>query len=141
MNATEKTRAELLQGHIDAVEGKPVVWGESDCTSWAAGWVESVTGKAVPFLGAYSSLEEAHTLIDEAGGLDVLWTRALAQVGIYSTPYEPALGDVGVVKTTFGSVGVIFAQDGIALWRADNGTGLLRPRRRDIIKVWALPEA
>lgn len=134
------TRAELLQAHVEGVEGKPVVWGESDCTSWAAGWVKTVTGKDVPFLG-YSTLDEAHTLIDEAGGLDVLWTRALAQVGIYSTPYDPTLGDVGVVNTTrFGPVGVIFAQDGIALWRADNGTGLLRPRRRDIIKVWALPE-
>ena len=134
------TRADLLQAHIEAVEGKPVVWGESDCTSWAAAWVRAATGAKVPILGAYTSLDEAHTLIDEAGGLDVLWTRALAQIDIFPTPYDPILGDVGVVNTSrFGPVGVIFGQDGIALWRADNGTGLLRPRRRDIIKVWALP--
>lgn len=136
------TRAELLQAHIDAVEGKPVVWGESDCTSWAATWVSIVTGKTVPFLGAYSSIDDAHRLIDEAGGLDVLWNRALAQVNIVSTPYDPALGDIGIVDTaSFGPVGVIFAHDGVALWRAETGTALLRPRRRTIIKVWALPES
>lgn len=134
------TRAELLQGHIQVVEGKPVEWGVDDCTSWAAAWVFAAIGIEVPFLGSYSNLDEAHRLIDEAGGLDVLWTRALAQLNIYSTPYDPALGDVGIVDTaSFGPVGVIFAQDGVALWRADTGTALLRPRRRTIIKTWALP--
>lgn len=134
------TRAELLQAHVDAAEGKPVEWGASDCTSWAASWVKTITGKDVPFLGSYASRDEALTLIDAAGGLDVLWTQALARVGIYPTPYPPILGDIGVVDTSrFGPVGVIFAADGIALWRADLGTALLRPRARDIIKVWALP--
>lgn len=133
------TRADLLQAHVDAVEGKPVVWGESDCTSWAASWVKTVTGKDVPFLGSYADIETAHRLIDEAGGLDVLWTQALARISIYSTPYDPELGDVGIVDTaSFGPVGVIFAQGGVALWRADAGTALLRPRRRAIIKTWAL---
>lgn len=135
------TRAELLQAHCEAVEGLPVVWGQNDCTTWAKAWVETATGRSVPLLGTYSSIEEAHALIDESGGLDTLWMRALARAGIHSTPYDPALGDIGVVNTSrFGPVGVIFAQDGVALWRADNGTALLRPRRRDIIKVWALPE-
>lgn len=139
---SETTRAELLQAHIAAVEGKPVEWGVSDCTAWAASWVLVATGKTVPRLGAYASLEEAHTLIDAAGGLDVLWTQAMAQIGIFATPYDPVLGDVGVVNTTsFGPVGVIFAQDGVALWRAETGTALLRPRSRDIVKVWALPAA
>lgn len=134
------TRAALLQTHIEAVEGKPVEWGANDCTSWAAEWVLAATGIVVPFHGSYSSLEDAHRLIDEACGLDVLWTRALAQVNIYSTPYDPVLGDIGIVDTaSFGPVGVIFAQDGVALWRADAGTALLRPRRRTIIKTWALP--
>jgi len=135
------TRAELLQQHVEAVEGKPVVWGESDCTSWPASWVELATGRKVPRLGAYTSLDEAHALIDEAGGLDVLWTRALAEADVFSTPvYAAALGDVGIVETTFGKVGVIFAQDGVALWRAETGTALLRPRARNIVKIWALPE-
>lgn len=134
------TRAELLQAHIEAVEASPVLWGESDCTSWAASWVKTATGKNVPFLATYSSLDEAHRLIDEAGGLDVLWTQALAQIGIFSTPYDAVLGDVGIVNTaSFGPVGVIFAKDGVALWRAETGTALLRPRRRTIIKTWALP--
>jgi hypothetical protein len=134
------TRADLVQAHIEAVEGKPVEWGADDCTSWAAAWVLAATGITVPFLGSYPSLDDAHRLIDEAGGLDVLWTQALAQVGIYSTPYDPVLGDIGIVDTaSFGPVGVIFAQDGVALWRADTGTALLRPRRRTIIKTWALP--
>ncbi|WP_315920452.1 DUF6950 family protein [Mesorhizobium sp. SP-1A] len=134
--------AAMLQAHIEAVEGKPVVWGESDCTSWAASWVEKVTGDKPPFLAGYSSLEQAHALIDEAGGLDVLWGRSLSTIGIFSKPdYAAALGDIGIVDTaSFGPVGVIFAQDGVALWRADNGTALLRPRSRNIVKVWNLSE-
>lgn len=139
---TQPTRADLLQAHVAAVENKPVEWGVDDCTSWAAAWVLSATGKAVPFSASYASLDEAHALIDEAGGLDVLWMRALAQIGIWSTPYQPELGDVGVVNTaSFGPVGVIFANDGVALWRAESGTGLLRPRKRDIVKAWSLPAA
>lgn len=135
------TRAEQLQAFVDAVEGRPVEWGISDCTSWCAAWVQAIAGKQVPFLGTYSTLDEAHVLIDEAGGLDVLWTQALSRVNIYASPYPPLLGDVGIVNTSrLGPVGVIFAQDGIALWRADQGTALLRPRPRDIIKSWPLPQ-
>jgi hypothetical protein len=134
------TRAEQLHAFIMAVEGKAVEWGRDDCTTWAAAWVKEVTGKEVPLLGSYSTLDEAHTIIDEAGGLDVLWTMALAPLNIHETPFEPQLGDVGIVNTSrLGHVGVIFAQDGIALWRAIQGTALLRPRARDIVKVWALP--
>lgn len=140
VTADEVTRATLLQAHVAAVEGATVQWGASDCTSWCAAWVLAATGKTVPFLGSYATLDEAHALIDAAGGLDVLWAQALARVGIHATPYAPQLGDVGIVNTSrFGHVGVIFAADGIALWRAEAGTALLRPRARDIIKVWALP--
>lgn len=135
------TRAELLQQHVEAVEGHPVVWGESDCTTWPAAWIERATGRKVPMLGAYSTLDDAHRLIDEAGGLDVLWTRALAQVEIFSAPiYDAALGDVGIMRTSTGNVGVIFAADGTALWRAESGTAVIRPRAKNIVKVWALPE-
>lgn len=133
------TREQQLQAFVEAVEGKPVEWGVDDCTSWCAAWVRDLTGRDVPFSAFYATLDEAHALIDEAGGLDVLWTEALAQADIFSTPYPPQLGDVGIVNTSrFGNVGVIFAQDGIALWRAEAGTGLLRPRARDIVKVWPL---
>lgn len=135
------TRAELLQAHIEAVEGQPVVWGQSDCTSWAANWVAAATGRAVPMLGTYTSLDEAHALIDEAGGLDVLWTRALAQVAIYASPYEPVLGDVALIDTaSFGLIGSVVAEGGIALVRANSVDGLtggvrcFRPRR--FFKVW-----
>lgn len=131
------TRAEQLQSFVMAVEGKPVEWGQDDCTTWAAAWVKELTGKEVQMLSSYSTLEEAHTLIDEAGGLDVLWSMALAPLGIYEVIGQPQLGDVGIVSTArLGNVGVIFAQDGIALWRAIKGTALLRPRARDIIKAW-----
>lgn len=135
-------RADQLQAFVQAVEGKPVEWGRDDCTAWCAAWIREATGKEVPFLGSYDSLDQAHELIDAAGGLDALWSQALARVGMYSTPYvnDTQLGDIGIVNTSrFGPVGVIFSDDGIALWRADNGTALLRPRRRDIFKVWELP--
>lgn len=99
-------------------------------------------GEMIEALAEIGITQEGGQLIGAPQGWAMMNAIKTAErkLAIYSTPYEPALGDVGVVNTRrFGPVGVIFAQDGIALWRADNGTGLLRPRRRDIIKVWALP--
>lgn len=135
------TRAELLQEHVASVDGLSVTWGVDDCTAWAAAWVLKACGLEVPFSANYGSRDEALTIIDGSGGLEGLWSVALAKVGIYSTPYPPELGDVAVVGTSrYGAVGTIFAHDGIALWRSDAGVGILRPRRRDILRAWSLPE-
>lgn len=134
------TRAETLQAFVASVEGKPVAWRTDDCCAWPAEWVRTLTGRSVA-LPFYDSEEGAHALVDSVGGLDVLWTRLLAPLEIYATPFEPVLGDIGVVKTArYGDVGVIFAEDGIALWRASNGVALVRPRRSTMVKVWRMPE-
>lgn len=127
----------LLSRHVSEVEGLPVEWGVNDCTMWAAEWFERVKGYGLD-LAPYASRQEAHELIDNAGGLDALWGHALA--GHLERRYvDPQLGDVGVIQSRlFGQVGGIFGDDGIFFWRSDKGTALLRPRPSTIISVWAI---
>lgn len=128
---------DLLQRHVDFVEKKPVDWGETDCTMWPARWVEAVKGIRLD-LPPYSSEGQARALIAEAGSLADLWTGALN--GVLAERYgEPEFGDVGViVSRLYGQFGGIFGDDRIFFWRSVCGTGLLRPRRSTIVKVWAL---
>lgn len=130
-------RAELLKAFIESWKDVPVIWGESDCTAYAAKWVEIATGCAVPRLADYSSRDEALELISRYGGLLALWDEALAQAGIFENHYEPQLGDVAIVRTAdHGDVGVIIANDGACILRTETGTRFLRPRAFE--KVWAL---
>lgn len=129
-------RAELLKAYVEGWKDVPVVWGESDCTAYAAKWVEIVTGCHVPRLADYSSQSEALELISRNGGLLALWDEALAQAGIFENHFEPRLGDVALVRTAdYGDVGVIVANGGACILRTEAGTRFLRPRR--FVKVWA----
>lgn len=126
-------REAALQAYVDAAADQPLVWGVSDCSSWAARWVATATGRA-PVLPTYHSREQAHALIAAAGGLSRLWDDALGAIGIYTTT-EPLLGDVGIIDTrAHGPVGVVFAHAGIAYWRGDTGAACISPRR--IARAW-----
>ena len=67
---------EPLKVYIAAAQDKPMVWGVSDCSMWAAGWVGQVCGRAV-CLPQWASREEAHALIRDAGSLDALSCEGL----------------------------------------------------------------
>lgn len=131
---------ETLRAYVVAAEGRTVVWGEDDCSAWCAQWVRAATGRPVE-IPEYATRDEAVRHIERAGGLVRLWSSALAHAGIYET-HAPQMGDVGVVATSrFGDVGVIFAADGIGLWRAANGTAIIRPRAREILGAWRVEKS
>lgn len=122
-----------LQRFVDDWRQVPVVWGVSDCSAWAARWVETITGRA-PVLPSYTSRDEAHALIAAAGGLGPLWDDALGAIGVYTTS-APVLGDVIVCDTRkFGTVGLVMAHGGVAFWRAESGVHALAPRK--ILRAW-----
>lgn len=126
-------REAALQAFVDAAAAQPLVWGVSDCSSWAARWVETATGRA-PVLPLYRSRDEAHALIAAAGGLSRLWDDALGAIGIYTTS-APELGDVGIIDTrAHGPVGIVFAHGGIGYWRGEVGAAGIAPRR--IVRAW-----
>ncbi len=131
-------RADRLQAFIEATAGEPAVWGRdgSDCTSWPTKWVEGERGIRLP-LPAYSSEEEGRALIEARGGLEPLWRGALADAGIYETS-NPQLGDVGLVRMSWGASGCIFGLAGIAFFRGRIGVSALGPRRNTIIAAWSI---
>ncbi len=133
------SRSQRLAAHVAALPDRPPIHGVDDCSAWAATWVALETGRA-PRLPAYATADEARRLIAAAGGLAPLWCQALAPLGLAETG-APALGDVGVIDTSRGAVGVIFAEGGFVFWRALRGALCLMPRPGSIVAAWHVPEA
>lgn len=118
---------------------KPWEWGEHDCCTFAAGWA-MLCGHADPMAGwrgAYSSEEEARRIMEDAGGLVVLWSAALAAL---SRPEgEPQQGDIGICNV-IGEDGPT-ANGGIftgGRWSflAPRGLCVLRVEPSNVTKVW-----
>jgi hypothetical protein len=128
-----------LRRHIERSATDPVVWGESDCTAWAARWVGDFHDRSLA-LPRWRSREEAYALIASAGSLAALWSDALARFGLPERFDAPQAGDVGIIETRVaGQVGVIFIHDALVAWRgAPTGARFLRPHPQAIVKVWAL---
>lgn len=127
-------RQTLLAAHIDRVKERPCEWGVDDCTRWAADWVEAVRGVDL-MLPTYRGEAEGRALIAGAGGLEKLWSDALAFAGIYRV-CRPSYGDVGLIETRMGPVGAIAAHDGLCAVRTLSGVSFLRPR--DFRALWAI---
>ncbi|MEY9196643.1 hypothetical protein ABIA16_001759 [Sinorhizobium fredii] len=127
--------AEPLRAFLEAAQGSESVWGVSDCSKWAAAWVEQLHGRKIA-LPRWKSRDEAHRLITKAGSLERLWSDALAKFGLFETG-APQLGDVGVIDTgRYGQVGGIFLHGEYFAWRAEAGVVFLIPRT--IVKAWSV---
>lgn len=133
--------AEQLRAHIDAAQESESTWGVSDCSKWAASWVEQLHPGRKIALPKWSSREEAYQLIEAAGSLERLWSGALAgfdaeHVRLFETG-RPQLGDVGIIDTgRYGQVGGIFLHGEYFAWRAEKGVAFLVPRT--IVKAWSI---
>lgn len=136
-----RTGADLeaeLRAFVEEYDGKPVVYGVDDCAPFAGSWVERATGRNLR-LPAYDSRDGGQALIRSAGGLLDLCDGLMADAGFGERYGDPLLGDVGILRTNaFGDVGGIFAHAGHFLWRHAEGVGILVPRPRYILKVWAI---
>ncbi|WP_085025295.1 DUF6950 family protein [Ensifer aridi] len=126
---------EPLLAFLEAAQESECVWGVSDCTRWAADWVEQVHSRSLE-LPHWSSRDEAHRRIEIAGSLERLWSGRLAVFGLFETG-RPQLGDVGVIDTgRYGQVGGIFLHGEYFAWRAETGVAFLVPRV--IVKAWSI---
>jgi len=68
---------ELLAAYIASRRAAPFAWGTHDCCKFAAGAVVEITGENLMHDFHYANEIGALRLIAEAGGLEVLVTRAL----------------------------------------------------------------
>ncbi|WP_027488463.1 DUF6950 family protein [Allorhizobium undicola] len=108
-----------LRAYIEAAQDLPYEWGKSDCTSWAAAWVERVHGRKVK-RPRWKSQDEAHALIARRGSLLALWSDVLEEFGLQPGYGDPQPGDVGLIETRLaGVVGGIFIQHGLFCWRGE----------------------
>jgi hypothetical protein len=131
-----KRRAERLRALADFLADREVQWGADDCSMLCAQWIADETGREIDW-PAYDSREEAHALIDAAGGLVNVWEPCVRALALEVRFDLPEIGDVGIIAThTFGDVGVIFLHGGAAMWRADRGIRVIAPRRHTIVRAW-----
>lgn len=126
-------RQSRLRAHIDSVKETACEWGVSDCSAWVGRWVEKERRISLG-LPIYSSEEEARGMIESAGGLVNIWSRLALVAGVPETDC-PQYGDVGLIETKLGPVGVIMVHGGVCAWRATFGVSFIRPRK--FLKSWA----
>lgn len=127
-------RQARLRAHVESVSGIACQWGINDCSAWAGAWVEKERRINLG-LPRYTSEEEARDLIAKAGGLLNIWSRLAGLNGVPETEV-PQYGDVGLIETRLGPVGVIMAHDGICAWRASFGVSFIRART--FLKAWSV---
>ena len=118
----------------------PMVWGESDCSAWAAEWVFVATGQHLK-MPAWNSEAEARALIARYGSLVDVWSAVIDDDNdndLIEGYGEPEPGDVGIIHTHLvGQVGGIFLAHRNFAWRGEQGGfRLIRPRLGTIVKFW-----
>lgn len=133
----EMTRADRLMAYVEASMDTPAVWGRdgSDCSSWVARWIEAERGVRLD-MPDYRDEAQARVVMADAGGLVNVWSDILGRAGI-STAYAPVLGDVGVVRTSRGQSGFIYA-NGCVFIRADDGVMVLGPGKKTILASFSI---
>lgn len=136
--------AKDLQEFSRTVVGKPVTWGDDDCTSWIRKWVEKRLGRSLK-APKFNSHEEAKALIEKHGTLANVWSNVLQGEPLYPID-KPILdgteslksGDILVFDTQiFGQCGGIYTTFGIVAWRSTESIHFIQPRR--VVKAWCLP--
>ena len=87
-----------IDGFLQRASARPWRWGEHDCTLFAADWVAACTGRdpASGWRGTYSTALGCERALMRAGGLEHVWSEALAAAGLKATA-EPRVGDLGLV--------------------------------------------
>lgn len=122
LTATEmRLRGEKLRELAESLKGKPVIWGQCDCSMLPARWVSEMTGKTFDWPD-YSSKEEAHEQIEAWGGLENIWSHVATKIGLKPHYGMPEIGFVGLIQTVQGPVGGIFLPGQVVLRRAEIGT-------------------
>lgn len=94
-----------LQVYLMEARATPFAWGDADCCSFSADWVQRRTGHdpMARWRGKYSTEGEARKYIADAGGLSMLWLLGMIDVGVPEVDF-PRIGDVGIV-TVLGEHG------------------------------------
>lgn len=115
-----RERGERLRAIAEELKGKPVIWGQCDCSMLPARWASEVTGKTFDWPD-YSSKEEAVEQIEAWGGLVNIWNHVAVHLGLKVRVGVPEIGDVGIIQTVQGPVGGIFLPGQVIMRRAEMG--------------------
>lgn len=92
---------DLLANHERAFRRRGFEWGDNDCATYAAGWVQKLHGVDVmaKWRGAYASEQEFEDLVAQAGGLAEFVTAAAEAEGFFLVPTRFAQrGDIGLAR-------------------------------------------
>ncbi|CDN52543.1 Hypothetical protein RG1141_CH01780 [Neorhizobium galegae bv. officinalis bv. officinalis str. HAMBI 1141] len=114
----------------------------NDCTTFCASWAAALTGvdPASALRGTYRTAEEAHAIVEAAGGHIAFMTSHLVPLG-FSRVQNPVDGDIGCVVAPAGVEGD-FAEIGAVrfgpLWVSLGPAGLVGKRLNTLV-AWRFP--
>lgn len=120
------TLLSALQQHCANGVTQPFIYGECDCTLWAADWAKIATGVdvAASRRGTYRTAIGCARVVKRAGGLEALVDSCLSQLPGYRSeaPSEAPCGAIGLVETRLGPACAIRLHSG--RWAAKTAAGL-----------------
>lgn len=128
-----------LEEYCRESEGKPFLWGESDCAMWAARWWQIKRGERL-CLPPYSSEREAQEKINKAGGLVELISSQIGlptieQINDY--PIETIQGDIMVVRAR-ADITAISLGNAYAVARTAMGVKIFLCRPKLVKAAWSI---
>jgi hypothetical protein len=124
-----------VKDFIAAEVEKPFRWGETDCVSTAARWVQIHAGiDLLPAVGTYSTAEEAERALSELGGLAVAVNRVMRKAG-FQKAEAPQPGDIGLVVHA-GKL--CLAVHGGGFWFSHDEAGLIGAPLSAVWKAWSI---
>lgn len=118
------TRLADLARHQRVGNTSPFVFGQMDCSMWAAAWVQQQTGVdlAADWRGTYSTRAEYLRMLSADGGLVRVTDRAMRHIKAPRIhPSEAQPGDIGIIVTDDGPALAIRGQ---LVWFAKTGDQL-----------------
>lgn len=84
---------ERLSGYIQSRLEDPFAWGSHDCSTFAAGAVEALTGQVI-FAPTHTNAFEANTFMESVGGIEAWMSE---HFGEPVAPLEARRGDIGLL--------------------------------------------
>jgi hypothetical protein len=111
-----------LDDYLDSIDGAPFEWGVLDCSLFASGCIEAMTGVdlAAETRGTYNDARSAARVAISLGFRDHVEFMAANVPEIH--PAEAGLGDIAAVRTEDGFALALFnKQNLICMTRAGRG--------------------
>ena len=135
---------EELRDYMKVQLSVPFIYGQSDCSTWVASWIEHMTDvdPAASFRGCYTNEIGCAKFVKTNGGLIAAMDHYMIRSGVMYHADVPFHGDVAIVVVPIGNndqveVAAVRTRNGWAYKPATGGLQVLN-RELTVLGLWRM---